>query len=236
MNIYEKWSWIMEQVQYLKKDDNIKFGSTNYKALSEEKVTATVRQFLVQQKLIILPVSQTAHKEGQITSVDVVYRVINTENPEEWFDIVSSGQGADTQDKGVGKAMTYAYKYMLLRSLAIPTGEDPDKISSEELDHIFEEEKKAKKAESKKAETKAEKNDAESYVYIPTDADRNKIALTDQVSQLRGIIAMKMPEDKKGMEDFIDELYKKDTLDKLTRIQAYTAITSFDKFLERYEG
>ena len=31
-------------------------------------------------------------------------------------------------------AMTYSYKYMLLRTFAIPTGEDPDKISSAETD------------------------------------------------------------------------------------------------------
>ena len=44
------------------------------------------------------------------------------------------------QDKGVGKAMTYAYKYMLLRTFAIPTGEDPDKISSAETDKKVEKE------------------------------------------------------------------------------------------------
>ena len=36
--------------------------------------------------------------------------------------------------------MTYAFKYMWLRTFAIPTGEDPDKISSAQLD---EEAKKA---------------------------------------------------------------------------------------------
>lgn len=30
--------------------------------------------------------------------------------------------------------MTYAFKYMWLRAFALPTGEDPDKISSAELD------------------------------------------------------------------------------------------------------
>ena len=55
---------------------------------------------------------------------------------------MSSGTGVDTQDKGVGKAMTYAYKYLLLRTFAIPTGEDPDKISSAELDDRFSRERK----------------------------------------------------------------------------------------------
>ena len=33
--------------------------------------------------------------------------------------------------------MTYAYKYLLLRTFAIPTGEDPDKIASAEYDEQF---------------------------------------------------------------------------------------------------
>ena len=32
--------------------------------------------------------------------------------------------------------MTYAFKYMWLRTFAIPTGEDPDKVSSDELDDL----------------------------------------------------------------------------------------------------
>ncbi|MNJ59800.1 ERF superfamily protein [compost metagenome] len=61
------------------------------------------------------------------------YKIIDIETGN--FEILaSSGTGVDTQDKGVGKAMTYSYKYLLLRTFAIPTGEDPDKVSSAELD------------------------------------------------------------------------------------------------------
>lgn len=37
VNIYEKMSAIMQDVQYLTKDDQVKFGTTSYKALSEER-------------------------------------------------------------------------------------------------------------------------------------------------------------------------------------------------------
>ena len=134
MNIYEKISAIMQEVQYLAKDDHVEFGSTKYKALSEEKVTTIMREKLLKYKLVVFPVSQVANRTGNITHVDVVYRMINIENPEEFIEIASCGDGADTQDKGSGKAMTYAFKYMWLRTFALPTGEDPDKISSAELD------------------------------------------------------------------------------------------------------
>lgn len=134
MNIYEKMSAIMQDVQYLTKDDQVKFGTTSYKALSEEKVTGIMRAELIKHKLVIYPIQQSASRIGQITHVDVMYRLVNVENPEEYIDIASCGDGADSQDKGSGKAMTYAFKYMWLRAFALPTGEDPDKISSAELD------------------------------------------------------------------------------------------------------
>lgn len=134
VNIYEKISAIMQDVQYLAKDDQVKFGTTSYKALSEEKVTSIMRAELIKHKLVIYPIQQTSSRTGQITHVDVTYRLVNVENKEEYIDIVSCGDGADSQDKGSGKAMTYAFKYMWLRTFALPTGEDPDKISSAELD------------------------------------------------------------------------------------------------------
>lgn len=134
MNLYEKISAIMADVQYLAKDDKVEFGSTKYKALSEEKVTSIMRAECLKYKLVVFPVSQCANRSGSITHVDVTYRMVNVEDPEEYIEIASCGDGADTQDKGSGKAMTYAFKYMWLRTFAIPTGEDPDKISSAELD------------------------------------------------------------------------------------------------------
>lgn len=140
MNIYEKIAAVMQDVQYLAKDDNVSFGQTNYKALSEEKVTVIMRSAMLKHKLVVFPVEQSATRTGNITHVDVKYRIVNIEDPADYIEVVSCGDGADTQDKGSGKAMTYAFKYMWLRTFAIPTGEDPDKISSAQLD---EEAKKA---------------------------------------------------------------------------------------------
>ena len=135
MNIYENIAAIMIDVQYLAKDDHVSFGSTSYKALSEEKVTSIMRAELLKYNLVLFPISQATNRTGNITHVDVVYRMVNVENPEESIEIASCGDGADTQDKGSGKAMTYAFKYMWLRTFALPTGEDPDKISTEELEY-----------------------------------------------------------------------------------------------------
>lgn len=134
MNIYEKIAAVMQDVQYLAKDDNVSFGQTNYKALSEEKVTVIMRSAMMKHHLVVFPIEQSATRTGNITHVDVKYRIVNIDDPADYIEVVSCGDGADTQDKGSGKAMTYAFKYMWLRTFAIPTGEDPDKVSSAQLD------------------------------------------------------------------------------------------------------
>lgn len=143
MNLWQKISAVMAEVEYLKKDDVVGFGSNAYKAISEEKVTETVRKSFIKHGLVLMPVEQHHHCEtrdtvnskgdkavSRLATVDVKYKLVDIETGEHEF-IVSSGTGVDTQDKAVGKAMTYAYKYALLRTLMIPTGEDPDKIASD---------------------------------------------------------------------------------------------------------
>ena len=141
-NIFQRISAVMQEVQYLAKDDQIEFGKTKYRAISEEKVTTIIRKSLITHGIVIVPVKQEHSKDGVLTTVDVTYRIQNVEDENDYIEAVSSGTGVDTQDKGVGKAMTYSYKYLLLRTFAIPTGEDPDKISSAELDDRFSREQK----------------------------------------------------------------------------------------------
>ena len=37
MNIYQKIALVMQDIEYLSKDDHVKFGQQDYKAVSEEK-------------------------------------------------------------------------------------------------------------------------------------------------------------------------------------------------------
>lgn len=144
MNLAQKISAVMNDVQYLAKDDRVDAGKgKSYRAITEEKVTSVVRASMIKNGIVMFPTSMGSHIESEtvhtssgdrvnrITHVDVVYRMVNTEDPSDYIDIASCGTGVDTQDKGSGKAMTYAYKYALLRTFAIPTGDDPDKIASD---------------------------------------------------------------------------------------------------------
>lgn len=147
LNLYQRINKVMDDVQYLQKDDRVGSGTYAYKAISIEKVTEAVREAMVRHGLVILPVEQTHIMEDKartnnqgaavivpITTVDVKYKIVNIDNPTEFETVVSSGTGVDPQDKGVGKAMTYSYKNLLLRMFAIPTGDDTDKTHNKDLE------------------------------------------------------------------------------------------------------
>jgi hypothetical protein len=164
LNIFQKISKVMADIEYLQKDDKVITNSksgTGYKAITEEKVTSEVRKSLIKNGIVIIPVEQKHKREDEVltdqygneknnrlTTVDTIYRIQNIDDKEDYIEAVSSGTGVDTQDKGIGKAMTYSYKYLLLRTFAIPTGEDADKISSEMYSEQFSTTKAKKKTTS----------------------------------------------------------------------------------------
>ena len=56
---------------------------------------------------------------------------VNAENPEEQIECAWMGQGLDDGEKGVGKALTYAEKYFLLKFFNIATDkDDPDSFQA----------------------------------------------------------------------------------------------------------
>lgn len=188
-NVYQRISAVMQDVAYLQKDDKVETGGgKGYKAISEEKVTGAVRAALIKHGLVICPVRQSTSREDEqvtdsygktkvnrITTVDTLYRVQNVDDPNDYIEVASSGTGVDTQDKGVGKAMTYAYKYMLLRTFAIPTGEDPDKVSSDMYDAELYGDKPAEvKKQSRKAPPKYE---TPPTIAVPTNNNEYATAI-----------------------------------------------------------
>lgn len=203
-NIYEKMLEVMKSIEYLNKDDAVKYGTASYKAMSEEKVTTTVRKALIKQGLVVFPVEQTVEKDGNITTTNTTYKMVNTENPEEFVFLASSGQGSDTQDKGVGKAMTYSFKYMLLRAFAIPTGEDPDKVSSDQID------------------------DEEDIAYIKEQIEKTE---TD-VSKFLFAMGKKFNREVKSIDDMKGKTYKDKNNGKTYRELSYAKARINDKAKE----
>lgn len=147
MNIYEKMSAITEEITAVAKNLNVGWGKNQYKAVGEADVLAAVKPIEAKHGVYSYPFSRQIIDSSVLTSVkadgaetkqifmriEVVYRFVNIEKPEEYIDITTYGDGVDAQDKAPGKAMTYADKYALLKAYKIITGEDPDQNYSNDL-------------------------------------------------------------------------------------------------------
>lgn len=124
MNIYEKIINIMSRVDYLQKGD--KKVNNQYRFVSHDQVTARLHGEFVAEKIVCIPSVEKTTVDGNRVEVILNTKFINAEKPEEFIEIRSIGFGIDKQDKGPGKAVSYAYKYALLKMFALETGDDPD--------------------------------------------------------------------------------------------------------------
>lgn len=147
MNIYEKMAEITAEINTVAKNLQVDTGKgKGYKAVSEADVLAAVKPIEKKHGVYSYPYDREIVESGELVNqtqygerkslflrVKTVYRFVNTEKTDEYIDIVTYGDGVDTQDKAPGKAMTYGDKYALLKAYKIQTGDDPDQNASGEL-------------------------------------------------------------------------------------------------------
>ena len=169
MNIFEKLLAITSEIKTVNKNLEVGVGKSAYKAVGEADVLAAVKVLEEKHKVYSYPCKREVidralletEKEynGTITRsnqiflrIETTYRFVNTEKPEEFIEITTYGDGIDTQDKAVGKAMTYADKYALLKAYKIITGDDADQEHSPDRANYTEKQTTEVKATPKQIE------------------------------------------------------------------------------------
>lgn len=146
MNLFEKMSAITMEISAVAKNLNVDMGRNSYKAVGEADILAAVKPIEAKYGVYSYPISRRVTESAVITTtkkdyetkqqfmrLEVVYRFVNVEKPEEYIEMTTYGDGVDPQDKAPGKAMTYADKYALMKAYKIITGDDPDQYGSEPL-------------------------------------------------------------------------------------------------------
>lgn len=143
LNIYEKLSAVTSELSSVAKNLEVGYGQSKYKAVGEADVLRAIKPLEAKYKIYSYPFQRTIIESGTVDTakgtkqlferIEVIYRFVNAENPSEFIDITSYGDGIDAGDKSVGKAMTYADKYALMKAYKIVTGDDPDQNASEDL-------------------------------------------------------------------------------------------------------
>lgn len=127
-------------------------GKNKYKAVSERDVIDAVKPLEAKYGVYSYPISRrvlesnllesestyngnTTKKTTFMTRIETTYRFVNMDKPDEYIEIISFAEGIDPQDKGSGKAMTYADKYALMKAYKISTGDDPDQEASQPTEY-----------------------------------------------------------------------------------------------------
>lgn len=122
-NLHQRIAEVMKVVTYLQREAK---QGMNYKIISHDAVTAKVRGPLLEQGVVYYPIRCEHTHNGNRAECSITMRFVNIDEPTDFFDVQSFGYGVDPQDKGPGKAMSYAVKYALLKTLGLETGDDAD--------------------------------------------------------------------------------------------------------------
>lgn len=149
-NLLQRMSAITAELQTVAKNLTVETGrGRGYKAVSERDIIDAVKPLEVKHGVYSYPAEREVLESRMLDSeseyngkvikkttffsrIRTVYCFVNVDEPEDRIETVTFAEGIDTQDKGSGKAMTYADKYALMKAYKISTGDDPDQTASGE--------------------------------------------------------------------------------------------------------
>jgi hypothetical protein len=148
MGLYEKIYNVMNESEGLEKDLTVGSGASSYKAVGEKEVLNMLKPLFKKHKLIVFPVdgdiseqnsiyestykNEVTTKTRNVTQIKVKFKIVDIETGESEI-LMGFGNGADSQDKGSGKAFTYAFKTMLSKTFMLFSGEDTDNTHSDDI-------------------------------------------------------------------------------------------------------
>lgn len=215
LNIFEKMNLITNEIGVIEKNLKIDVTKTrSYKAVSERDVLDSIKPIEMKYRVFSYPVGRklidkdTLTKETELGTsnslymrIETTYRFVNIDNPTEFIETTTYGDGIDTGDKASGKAMTYADKYALMKAYKLSTGDDPDKEGSPEKGY-------------KKSKTTTNTNSTPNNDPTPYDFD----LMTKE--QMEIIASMDIE-----LKEKIRNQFKKDPM-KLTKLEAEATIKS----------
>lgn len=131
MTLLEKLLEIKKAIPYLKKENENRGQGFSY--VSSSQVLGIFRQKCDELGIMVIP-RVTGSNAGNpkdskqiLTELCIDYEIINVEDKDDTINIPFYAQGMDVGEKGVGKALTYGEKYLILKLFNIPTDmDDPD--------------------------------------------------------------------------------------------------------------
>ena len=135
LNIHQRVNLIMAETYTLIKEKTVEVGG-GYNVITSDQVMAQVQPLLVKYGVNLIPtvidwgvvepdpqISKDGKRYPYRTEATVRVAWINIDTPADQIEGDWFGFGIDSQDKGPGKAMTYAIRYATIKTLQIPSGD-----------------------------------------------------------------------------------------------------------------
>jgi hypothetical protein len=139
-NIAKAIIQVMKEVKGMEKNSNVGSGRNSYNGTKDQDVKEVFNDALAKNGLCILPIDiqeetqidrweqeyngQKQQKQSVFTKVTTKYMLLHDSG--ESIELSGYGHGVDPQDKGAGKATTYALKNCLLYTFLTPVGKIDD--------------------------------------------------------------------------------------------------------------
>lgn len=99
-----------------------KIGEYDY--ITHDQVVKKAKAAFLKHGIMVIPTVKECQQDGNRTRLDVLVEFVNIDKPEEDIVINAVGYGVDSQDKGPGKAYSYAMKYAYLKILMLNSADD----------------------------------------------------------------------------------------------------------------
>ena len=141
LNFYQKLHNVTSNLEMALKEKN---KNMPYSTVNHNEVTTKVKKQIKENRLFLRPIIGGYSKKDNHHREEMSVEIIDIDNP---TDRMTVGKfpaiGFDSQDKGYGKAISYAYKYILQKTFMMEIGDDEEvdahttDIDYEDLDVDF---------------------------------------------------------------------------------------------------
>lgn len=143
-NLIEAVLKVMSEVKGMEKNSKVGTGGSSYNGTKYQDVAEVFNDAMSRNGLVMMPIdidestqidrweeeqiwsgkTQIKQKQSVFTKVKTKYLLCHESG--ETQELCGYGHGVDAQDKGAGKALTYAYKNTLLYTFLTPVGKMDD--------------------------------------------------------------------------------------------------------------
>ncbi|GJM01930.1 MAG: hypothetical protein DHS20C08_04310 [Rhodomicrobium sp.] len=203
LNIYQRMVLAQSQARKINKDSEAKINSKksgvefSYKYVTHDDIASEARRILTQNGVLFFPSVDDLKQDGNRTALKVKGVFVNADCPDEKLENIVYGYANDDQDKGPGKAYSYAIKYMLAKTLLLNTSDD---IEADNVEH--KPATPADRAQKTEEEVKAWRREIFMQIKNTTSYEQLKQIKTDNLPMLNSKI---VPEEtRKAIVEKID--------------------------------